>query len=434
MDGKIPALLFFFILIGAPNLDSHNIVVSIFILLMISFTSFIIFKNKLFLFLVLITILAFYTFLKGFSTYFALGIFSGLFLAYFLESIGLIKKTAIFVIISTFIVISWFSSIGLRTVLSSDLSTFSYNNDQGAFLKTYYYMNQNLSYYNSFAKAMTGKFSHPNLPSDIWSWRLPTIFVIWKLLPTSSGMFIYISYLTLASSVIFVSYLIGERYMLFPYSVLPPYLIFAYLIFGAKSHDFLLTELWGLFPFLIGMYLVISKRLFYAIIFISLAVLIREIYILPIALMLVYAALKKRRLIFALAIPLFFFCTLFFFHLKFAGSYIDSIGTVFNLRMVHNGFYFIQQTLSFGSGSYLFFPLRPFVLLSPLALLGCYYVYKRNKNDEAVLWLLSFLPFPLAFLKFGNTPFNDYWGIFYVPTFLILAPLALGLTFKKNDD
>jgi NADH:ubiquinone oxidoreductase subunit H len=56
---------------------------------------------------------------------------------------------------------------------------------------------------------------------------------------------------------------------------------------------------------------------------------------------------------------------------------------------------------------------------------------RNGQKKEGLFWLLSFLPFPIAFLRFGTVPYNDYWGVIYVPIAIILAPLSL-LAIKRQ--
>lgn len=119
------------------------------------------------------------------------------------------------------------------------------------------------------------------------------------------------------------------------------------------------------------------------------------------------------------------FFVLLFYHVLSLNSYIDAWHTLFATRIVSSGVFFVEQTLSFGSWEYLLFAARPFILFLVLAIGGCWYIYRSGRKDEAWIWTLAFLSFPVAFMRFGTVPYNDYWGIMYMPIVLILAPIFL---------
>ena len=433
LKNKVHILLInLFLLVGAPNLGFENLLTSILALFLVTFVSFVVFRDKLiYMLLTLTTILAFYTFLKGFHIYFAVGMICGFFITYFLNFIGLIKRSAIFVIIVTFLALSWASSAPVRGVLSSDLSKYAYNNDPGVFLKTYYLIEQNVNYYDALNSAQLGRFGQHIVNGDVWGWRLPTIFYIWKYLPSSSGLSIYALFLILASALLLVSYKIGRRYLGARLAILPSYLLFPYLHYAGRDQTFLQTEWWSVPIFVIAIYLFITRKHFYSIILLSLTVLIREVYIFPIGLIFIYLLITQKKNSRLFLIPIIAFLILLIFHISRVNYYIDAYGTLLSPRVVSNGLLFVQQTLAFASWEYLLFQFRPFIIFLVASLFGCFYIYKNINKNEGILWTLTFLPFPIAFLRFGTLPYNDYWGIIYMPTIIILAPLLLGL-FKQR--
>lgn len=413
--------------VGESNIDNY---IGFFVF---GFTAYTVIRGKILL--TLIVMFSFFLssiFLDNFSAN-ILGTLSGLVLAFSLAKLKILKRTAIFVLIFSFLVSSWVISDDLREILTSDLSKFVYNNDQGAFLKTYYYLEHGTNYYEAFKSSMTGKFTNPPLPQDIWSWRIPTIFVIWQIFPGDSSLNIFVLYLIMSSLVVYTAFLIGKRYLDFPISILPAYIVIPYLHFGARDLTFLLTEWWGVFTFMIAIYFLVTKRIFFSIIFLSLTVLIRELFILPIGLMFLFTLFKYKRVLSVFVIPLVSFIALFSFHLMWTSKYIDAVGSIYSPRIVSDGFFFIQQTLTFASGEYLLFRYRPFLFFLLTAIIGCWYVYGKFSKGEAIILVMAFLSFPIFFLKFGSTPYNDYWGIFYMPFVLILAPLSLGLLVKKKS-
>ncbi len=339
------------------------------------------------------------------------------------------KKLAIWVIILSFLVSSFAISQDLRKFLSRDLPLYTYNDDSSTFLKVYQLVKNKIYYYEAIKIAHIGRFAQQTAPTDIWGIRLPTIFFIWSVLP-GNGLSIYFLYLFLASSVLLAAYKIGERYLGSGVGILSAYLVFPYLHFAARDKMMLETEWWAVSVFIIALFFLIKKQLFWATILFSLAVIVRELYAMPLLLFLIYFMFKDRKVLFVFLIPLVSFVLLFFFHLVFASQYIDSWGTLFKPRMVPFGWFLTRQTFAFASWDYSFFGLRPFFVFAVLALSGCLWVYKKVKKEEGFLLLASWVVFPIAFLKIGTVPFNDYWGIMYMPLVIIFAPLALG--FFKN--
>lgn len=337
----------------------------------------------------------------------------------------IIQRATIGAVIVAFLIGAWVVGGPVRAFLSRDLPLYTYNNDWGVLYKTYLLLEADFNYYDAYRTAQLGRFDQPLVPGDIWGWRLPSLFFLWQMLPGTSGISIYILYLVLAAGTLYSAYLIGVRYLGPNLGILSPYLLFPYLSFGARDQIMLATEWWGMFFFIIGLFFLISRRYFWAIIFLSLTVLVREVYVLPLVLMAIYALFRRRTMLAVFAIPLIAFGVLYLFHIIWTSSYIDAWGTLAAARVVQSGWFFVQQTLAFASWEYLFVNFRPFLVFLALATLGLTCLFIRKRGEEAIIWAAAALSFPLAFLRFGTVPYNDYWGIIYVPLVLILAPLAL---------
>lgn len=367
---------------------------------------------------------------RGFSLAPVWGLVDGLALGLLLDKFKILAKLAIWVLIGTFLLAALATGGELRKFLGSDLVIGTYNNDPGILFKTYLLMEQDTDYYDAFKTAQLGRFGLQIVSGDVWGWRMPTIFYIWKLVPGSGGLSIHFLYLVLASILLFAAFKIGQRYLDFPISILPSYLIFPYLHFGARDQMFLETEWWSMFLFILGIYFLITSRLFWATCLLSLTVLVREVYILPIGLLFIFTIVKNRRLAPVFLIALGAFLIFFLYHIYRVNFYIDAWDTLFSPRTIENGLFFVQQTLAFASWEYFFFWLRPFTIFLAASIVGCWFLIKKGRKEEGIIWLLAVLPFPISFLRFGSMPYNDYWGIIYVPLIIILAPVVLG--FFKN--
>lgn len=350
----------------------------------------------------------------------------GALVTFFLKSFA---KIALIFLILVYLANSWFISGDLRFFLTHDLP---YNNDPGVILATYKSVENGRDYYESYKQAQLGRFSQSIIPGDIWGWRLPTIFYIWKILP-GQALSIYFLYLILAAIVLYLAFQITRQFLPGRLALLSSYLLFPYLHFAAHDQMVLETEWWGTLFFAVAIYLLIKKKLFLATLFLSLTLLTRELFILPVGLMLAYSLLKDRKLAIVFLIPLAAFLILFVYHVFRVNDYIDATGTLLTARTVPSGLYFLQQTLAFASWEYLAYTFRPFLIFTIAATAGCFYLYLKKKAKQSIILLLSFLPFPLAFLKFGTVPYNDYWGIVYVPMALILSPLLLLIVNRDNS-
>lgn len=388
------------------------------------------FKKQTFLPAVFLLVIAWISFgyIKGLDQAFILASLMGYLFSVLIQRIQFLKKSAIWILVAVFLLNSIVISRDLRHWLTTDIP---YNNDPGVLLKTYRQVETGIDYYDAYKTAQLGRFAQNIIPGDIWGWRLPTVFYIWKVLPGQTGLAIYVLYLVLAATLLFVAYLIAKKYLDENLAFLSPYLLFPYLHFGARDQMFLETEWWAVFIFIFGLYFLVTRKLFFSTIFFSLTLMIREVYLLPIGLMLIYSIFKQRRLISVFLIPIISFAIFFLYHIYRVNYFIDAWGTLFTARTVNNGIYFLQQTLAFASWEYLLNQFRPFLLFTVAAAIGCLYILKVQKKQEVVFLLLAFLPFPIAFLRFGTTPFNDYWGLIYIPTAIILAPTVL-VVFKKN--
>src|SRR3989344_9154753 len=193
-------------------------------------------------------------------------------------------KIALIFLILVYLANSWFISGDLRFFLTHDIP---YNNDPGVLLATYKSVENGRDYYESYKQAQLGRFSQSIIPGDIWGWRLPTIFYIWKIVPGGT-LSIYVLYLILAATILYVAFLINRMFLPENLALLSPYLIFPYLHFAARDQMLLETEWWSAAFFIIGLYFLINKRWFWTTLLFCLTVMVRELYVLPIGLMLVY--------------------------------------------------------------------------------------------------------------------------------------------------
>lgn len=421
-----------FLLLGLLNPVNNNLIDITISFFVFSFCAYTVlnFERKFFVLIVCIFISwLIFASIKEFNLAVIYGSLAGTVLGIILNGLKLLEKTAIWILIFSFLISSFVTSHDLRMMLKRDVPLYTYNNDPGVFLKTHLLMDQGYGYYEAFKIAITGRFGLQTVPGDIWSWRLPTVFLIWKVIPGTNRLSVYYLLIILFVSVFFTVFKIGQKYLGSNLGLLPAYLIFPYFHYAARDQMFLETEWWSLSIFIFGIYFFISNRLFWTTVLLSITVLVREVYILPLGLMLIYSLFREKKLIPVFTIPLFSFSLFFIFHLSQVNHYINTRGTIFSPRIISDTLLLIQKTLAFASWEYLLFQIRPFIFFLLVAIIGCLFLFFKEKKKETIFLLLSFSIFPIIFLKLG-TLYNDYWGIIYVPLAIIFAPTSL-LIFKN---
>lgn len=328
-------------------------------------------------------------------------------------------------ILVLFLISSLHNSSELRKYLEREPIPETYRTDMDDFLKTYYLMEKGQDYYTSFKEAVEQNAFKGAVSTNLWSWRLPTIFYLWKLLPGTSGIGIYYLFLLLCLTTFYISYktalpVVGDRW-----AVLSPYLLYPYLHFASRDATILQTEWWGMFLVVLGIYFISQKKYLQAVFFASLAMIIRELYILPFIFLSILTIVKKNKTWIWFVIPIVVFGLVLWRHAQVVSQHVDVSNRFYELRL-SGGKDIILATLAFGSWEYFFYRLRIFLLLYVIGLVG---VLKRIKlnGHQSVLMIafLSFYMFPLAFLFIGTSIYNDYWGILYIPVLLISTPLIL---------
>ncbi|GEM_PF-6592350 len=419
---------FVFLIIGIVNPVGQHALDFGFSTFFVSFIAFIVAKKNKMVFSLLVVIVSLLLFFvsKHLNIYSFIGSVLGILVAFLLEKRKLVKNYALFILIFVFAMNSFIIGANIRNFLRTDLYTFAYNNDQGMFLKTFFGMTQGKGYYESYKTAVSGKFKSSTVPKDIWSWRFPGIFLIWQVLPGKEAVFIYWLFLVLVISFLYFAskltgIFLGERL-----GLLSAYISIPYFHFALRDETLLLTEWWSTLLFIVALYLLILKKNILSAFFLSLVVLIRELYILQITFYWLYFFMKKRSLLPLFSIPVIAFLIMFVLHAHFLNSFIDSWQSVFVVRNSSQGILRLQEMFAFASWDYLLFFVKPFYLLFLFALMGSFsLIIKKITREKGTLLILSFSIFPIFSLKFGAGPYHDYWGIFFVPIAIALSPLYI---------
>lgn len=432
-DGKYATFsgMFFYIAIvgllflGLTNPVSGSILDLFLVFVLFSFlVSSVFIRDKLLIFSLLFVINCFFYIQGDHSGVIFLASVVGVLVQFLLEKARR-QNIAIIVVVLIYVVSAFASSNDLRGMLTRDLAFFAYNNDPGIFLKTYQLVETGQPYYHSFIVAHDGRFAQRGTPTDIWGFRFPTLFYAWKFLP-GYGIGIYYLFLVMSTFALYCAYKISSKYIGKRLGLLSSYLLFPYLHYAARDQMILETEWWAVMVFLFGVYFLLYKRYFFATIFLAFSVLVRELFVIPLISFSLIFLLQKRKLLFVAVVPVVAFCSLFLYHLASANQYISAYDSLFRPRVIPFGPLFLQQTLAFGSWEYLFYAFKPFYVFFAMAIVGSAHVFKKWSHFDGLILFLCFIVFPVAFLKIGALPYNDYWGIMFMPQILVIAPLFLG--------
>ena len=334
-----------------------------------------------------------------------------------------LQRLIIIPVLILFVISSQINSLGLRDFLAHQPISETYRTDMDDFLKTYYLMGEGLPYYISFKQAVEENAFKSKVSNNLWSWRLPTVFYIWKWLPGESGVGIYYLFLFLSLGGLYLSYaLIGELLSKKNqhFAILSAYLLFPYFHFALRDPTLLQTEWWGVFPLLGGIYFLVKNRLNGAIVLFILTVIIRELFMIPLIGIGVLLYIKKSREAWKMLLPMGIFFLMMFFHGQQVLRITGANGEFFAPRIHTLGSKIVLSTLAFGSWEYAWNQLRIFPIFYVISLVGI--IFTKSWFSK---YLLVFFVFPVSFLILGSSVYNDYWGIFYMPFVIISTPLIL---------
>jgi len=150
------------------------------------------------------------------------------------------------------------------------------------------------------------------------------------------------------------------------------------------------------------------------------ALLMRELFIIPVGLAGIWFWLKKDKTAVRILITIGGFGLFFVLHSLIVKRLMFSTATFASPRVHVLGKDIILSTLAFGAWEYFFFRIRIFLVFYVLAVFGLVRHLHRSYG-----FLLCFVLMPVSFLILGSSIYNDYWGIFYLPFVLISVPLIL---------
>lgn len=348
---------------------------------------------------------------------------------------NLLHKKAIFlvlILIASYIFSAKSIAAGLNNTTTSEPINKGYVSDEKDFLKIFYYMREGQNYYQAGALAFIYDARYNRAPTDLYSWRLPTAFYIWKFMAADGNgiidLFIFFSSLSLLAAFLIIKRFVAEEFAIFSPLALMPYFLNAF-----ASTSFLFIEWWSLFPFLFALAFIFNRRISVGVCFLVLSVFVRELMIVP-ALGISLIFLFKSRKLAPLLIILCSFLIFMFLHGFFIETNLNSVIS-YSPRQFHfldKGY--LLHILAFSTEFYSLAKFRIGILFTIIASVGFLITFMllRGKKDKSLVMigvmasLSLFLTTP--FINTSSEGFySDYWAIIIIPLFMIFSPLIFNI-------
>lgn len=322
----------------------------------------------------------------------------------------------------------WLVKIHKVDLSEPELKT--YSSDERMYLKTFYLMEKGEGFYQAFNQANEGVTGGRIMKSDVFTWRWPTLFYLWKLV-SNQGQTILYAYWFLALSALSSGFLLLLKFTKPVYALFGPLLLAPYLIDNfSYPTSFLFTEWWGWFFLMFGLTLFIYQKKKAAWVWLGLAILTRELILVPIfALGLVALWQRKDRLYFT-SLMLLFFGAFYLHQLQVSALFSLDKGALslttssFLSRLSGFNKLALLKMMAFSTRQYpgvLYHSNWWLVILA----LGSFIINVwKNLKDKDRFYLLAPGWFGLIILPcLTSNPYNDYWGIVFMPFLILTIPL-----------
>lgn len=321
-------------------------------------------------------------------------------------------------------------SVHLSTLLSKNYQSLNlsepqlatYRSDEMIFLKTYYLVKSGNSYYDSFQKAAANDYANIKLGPDIFTWRLPTIFYFWQL--AQNGFQILTLYWVLAILFLISIYKIIKKLYNSNAGLLAQLLVLPYFagnLFYKTS--FLFVEWWALFFFTFGLAFFLYKKFVPSWVLFFLAIITRELMIIPIVSFLLLSIFLKKNLLF-FATLILSSLIIFALHSHFVISRFGDVqqtSTIFSRLHAPDKKSFLTM-ISFSMQNYPLTKYRVNLLLIVLAFISLLINIKKKEDREKLYYYLAPWSMFLTFPFITSTFYNDYWGILFMPILISTIP------------
>ena len=338
-------------------------------------------------------------------------------------------KIILALLVTIFIFGSMLSTSEVVSLVGHEPIDENYNHDSYIFLKTVYLMKDGRPYYTAFDQAVINDVRADKPPDTVFGYRLPTLFLLWSILP-NPGVSIWIIFVIVGFTLLISSYQIAQKFSSPSFAIIAPYFLVPYLLFSSKSHWFLISEYWAMFLLVFYLAFLLNKKYHLAYSSLLLGLLIRELVFIPALAGFGLSVLvrSKRHFLFYLSIILVFLIFYLIHIFLIAHTLSGSKGLSID-RLLGGGINFVRSTLAFGTQYYLSIKwgLQNMALYLLITFLGGIFLLLSN-NEERMLIVISYLTcfgFPVVFLFIAVSKFNDYWGIMYVPIMLSILPWSL---------
>lgn len=325
----------------------------------------------------------------------------------------------------------FFGKAPLNAMVSLEPPAEQYSFDGFYYLKMFYLMEQGYGFYDAQATAYDQDARKVGVPPEgAMGWRLPTVFLLWKLLlkPEARGI---IQLFVLGATLALVSaFLFAGRFLDPALALLSSILLAPYFLYGAVTMWFPFPEYWGSFFGIYAVALFVNRDAFLwypeKLLGISVSTLaflaasIREhmLYIV-LAGLLACGFAKRVRSLWIWIPPIVGFAVLYIGHYLEAGRYYDAGALVgFSPWWLHGGIRWIREVTSFGLA---FYPRRSFY---PFAILVFAAIGAQLVSDRQIrLFLTLILAIPLVTFAFFGRQWSEYWGAVFMPLAFMSAPL-----------
>ncbi|MCE1246495.1 MAG: hypothetical protein LWY06_07625 [Firmicutes bacterium] len=357
-----------------------------------------------------------------------LGVLGGL-LGWGIASITAEKKKALSVITWIFFVVICINFIWVSLDLNPSSIQMAweepvpgkYNNYNSLNLKTFYLMKHGADFYSAYSLAFAEKADSPGMgPGNLWNWRMPTVFYIWKWLLPKDGFYIFYFYLIICILMLWLMFSIASVYLEHPLNLIAPLLVCPLFVYGAAGFWYTFSEYWGVFFLFAGIWGIFKRNIPVTAAGITLALVTRSFFIIPWAGLMLFVLLKKdRKQILACLLPFVVFAAAFLAHyfkvMSLSGAEISPPG-----EWMRGNFSHFLATMGFGSA----LVSQPEISIPMIVCLAAVVIVKM-KNDHNIRMLAgaAFLPM-ILFIFVGPETERAYWGIIYLPFLLLLAGLC----------
>ncbi len=336
----------------------------------------------------------------------------------------------------------------------------AYQNDDELYRRFFFLLHEGRGHYAAFREAWSGLQSFDGFPQAVFSYRLPTYYWIWRMLPNDAFL-IEVVFLTFASCGVVAAALIGAQLSGPVAALLAAASVAAYAMGIAISVYMVYVDFPAVCVALVGCALYLRGRrtghesfIVGGIAALLLAALMREllVFLLPLAFLATClgAARDRRRTRWIIAGAMLIFAVAYSMH-AYAVSHWIPVRTAHLDYLQGNVRYALDAIETFGNVFHGTNAVLAGLCLTGILALGVHVARPLRRvrdaevnGPESEAWLqpgvrellvLLFLAsvLPLAVMSFVGNPgvvpgrgYVNYWGMWFVPLALTAWPLALG--------